>query len=54
MAKRLTKYNSNWENHFKWLKPMKNDELMAFCQFCVKSFRIDNAGIAQVSKTMNI
>lgn len=54
MAKRFTKYNSGWENNFKWIKSVKNDDSMARCEFCVKSFRIDNAGIAQVSKTLNL
>lgn len=48
MGKGFVKYNSNWQKEFIWLKPMKNDESMAYCDFCLKSFKIDNGGIAQV------
>ena len=46
-----TTYCSKWEQNFPWISPLKNENYMAYCKICVKSFRIDNSRLSQVKIT---
>lgn len=54
MGKGTVKFNSNWQTTFSWLKPVRNDDSMGHCDYCMKKFQIDNGGISQVIIIVNI
>lgn len=48
MPKYSTKYSSEWERSFSWLKKCPSDTSSAMCKACNSTFKIDGSGIAQV------
>lgn len=47
---RNTVYNKCWEQTYNWIAPVIEDETLAFCKLCSKTFRINNSGIQQVKQ----
>ena len=43
-----TCYQTKWQESFPWLARVKSDIYKAYCKQCLKTFRIDGSGIAQV------
>ena len=43
-----TSYCQKWEEAYAWLSTVNTDKFMAYCNICLKSFRIDNCWLSQV------
>ena len=48
MSKQKTGYREQWEEDFNWLTKCKENINNAYCAICKQSFRLGNAGLAQV------
>ncbi|KAK4881503.1 hypothetical protein RN001_004822 [Aquatica leii] len=49
-AKRLTKYNVNWENSYSWLRQVKENSYKASCCLCNKEFSCGHGGVADIKQ----
>lgn len=50
MLKRLTKFNPNWMNKYKWLREVQSDDTKAFCKLCSKTFSVATKGELSVKE----
>ena len=48
MAHSQTKYSSEWEKEYKFLKASSSSVYKATCTYCSTEFKIDNQGLSQV------
>lgn len=49
-AKRLTKYNTQWQSNYSWLRPVKENAYKASCHLCDKDFSCAHGGVTDVKQ----
>ena len=43
------KYQKAWEKDYPWVSSVRTDPQSAYCGICLKSFKIDNSGVGQLT-----
>lgn len=53
MAPRNTSFNQKWLEKYPWIKTVANNDSLAFCKYCKKSFSISTRGENRVIEHAN-
>ena len=48
--KRKCSYNKDWETHYPWVKPVKDESDRAFCELCQSVFSVKSGGEYDVKR----